>query len=119
MVNMKTGLATEEMQDCPTCSTPTFNIGPCFACSAKTGGEAGPWSKVEITAMTAFARGFVTGWLDRPGDEPLDDHWVTYDEDIDLHFYREDELNADLQVFGYRRPVRDGDQKCEDEIRLI
>lgn len=33
-----TGLATEEMQDCPSCSTPTFEVGKCFACSAKANG---------------------------------------------------------------------------------
>lgn len=115
----QTGLATEEMVDCPTCGVPTFEVGPCFACCAKAGDNAEPWSKVEIVAMTAFARGFVTGWVDHPGDEPLDDRWVTYDDEIDLHFYRPDEHYGNLLVFGYRRPIRDGDQKCEDEVRLI
>ena len=120
---MKTGLATEEMRPCPSCDTMTFEVGDCFACSSKKGDKSEPWSKLEISVMTAFARGFVTGWLDRPGDEPLIDHWVTYDDDIDIHFYVPEFEDAGIEVFGYRRVpvVRDGHpgHDCQDEVRLV
>lgn len=120
---MKPGLATEEMQDCPTCGTPTFEVGPCFACTAKAGDAKEPWSKIEISVMTAFARGFVTGWLDRPGDEPLTDQWVTYDDDISIRFYVPEFQDAGIEVLAYRKVsvTRDGQQgyDFEDEVRLI
>lgn len=79
----------------------------------------GGWTDDELKRMTAFAEGCIQGWDDRPGDELLKDHWVTFADDIDIHFYRSDEQQADLLVFGYRRPIVDGDRKCTNEVRLI
>lgn len=86
---------------------------------------AKPWSITEMTAMMHFANGFIKGWTERPADEPLIDHWVTFDDDIDIQFwtYDPDDPDADdkIHATGYRVTDRPeiGDSRYDDEVKLV
>jgi len=108
------------------------NEGVCIGHPAGSGNHS--WTRFEppiaytideLLEMRSFARGFISGWTDRPGDECIEDHWVTFSEDIDIQFWTWDPDDKDnghdqsIHATGYRRPIVDGDQKCTDEVRLI
>lgn len=83
-----------------------------------------PYTAETLAEMKGFARGYIHVAMESPLHHWLDE-WVTFSEDIDIHFQSNGEEGSptfgQIEAWGYRRPVHPvtGNVDCTDEVRLI
>lgn len=97
----------------------TVPYGKCPDCGALCQ-RFDAYTDAAILSLKSFANGFIQGWIDRAGDEPIEDHWVMFSEGIDINFDTNN-TECELRAFAYHRTYRPvvGDHDIDDEVRLI